>query len=56
VYYSLTDLGRKACIGHKKHHEIINAEFHRYVERLDESDIQKILEFLDAVVVGMQNE
>jgi DNA-binding MarR family transcriptional regulator len=50
VYFRLTELGKKAGRGHRKHHEGINAGLFDYFSRLTERDLKKIHEFLDSVI------
>jgi DNA-binding MarR family transcriptional regulator len=56
VYFRLTDLGRKASIGHQKHHEKLNAGVYDYICKLEESELQKFSELLDAAINGMQSD
>jgi DNA-binding MarR family transcriptional regulator len=53
VLFQLTDLGKKACKGHQKHHETINTGLFEYMENLNEADIKIISEFLDVIIKGM---
>lgn len=55
VYFKLTDLGRKASEGHRKHHETINLGIYEYLSRLDKNDLQKFSELLDVVINEMQD-
>jgi DNA-binding MarR family transcriptional regulator len=54
VYFRLTALGEKAYLGHRKHHDKIDAGFFEYVEHLKEKDVQTIYQFLDVLIQTME--
>jgi DNA-binding MarR family transcriptional regulator len=52
VYFELTKLGKKAVLGHRRHHERLNAGLQRYFESLSDKDMRTILTFLDVLIAG----
>jgi DNA-binding MarR family transcriptional regulator len=53
VFFRLTGLGKKADMGHKKHHKNIYAGFLDYCERLSEKEVEMIISYLDAIAAVM---
>ncbi|MFP3155018.1 MarR family transcriptional regulator [Lachnospiraceae bacterium ZAX-1] len=48
VYYRLTDLGRKASEGHRRHHEALNAAFtQNAANHISDSDMKTVMRFLE---------
>jgi DNA-binding MarR family transcriptional regulator len=52
VYFKLTKLGKKAVLGHSRHHQRLNAGLHQYFESLSDKDMRTIAAFLDVLIAG----
>jgi DNA-binding MarR family transcriptional regulator len=52
VYFELTKPGKKAVLGHNRHHERLNAGLRQYFETLSDKEMKTILTFLDHVIEG----
>jgi DNA-binding MarR family transcriptional regulator len=53
VCFRLTESGKKAVRGHKRHHEQMNTGLFEYIEMLGEKDVEIIMRFLDVMEKGV---
>ncbi|MFP3043624.1 MarR family transcriptional regulator [Treponema primitia] len=53
VFFRLTDLGKKACAGHKKHHTKMYAGFIDDYKTFTKKDLEAISKFLDSMIESM---
>jgi DNA-binding MarR family transcriptional regulator len=51
VFFRLTALGKKVCIGHQKHHKKLGVSLYKYIEQLDEKEWNAILGLFDQVII-----
>lgn len=54
IYFRLTELGRRASVGHRKHHETLNAGVLNYLDQLEDADLQRISKIFDVIIDEMQ--
>jgi DNA-binding MarR family transcriptional regulator len=52
VYFELTKLGKKAVLGHRRHHNRLNTGLRKYFETLSDKEMKTIIIFLDHLIDG----